>query len=943
MDKKTSRLRRARKTRARIKGLRVVRLCVNRTPRHIYAQIISSDGGSVLACASTIDKEFRASGAMGGTVDLLGSRVALNDQAVIDVSGDAGGGTVRLGGDLLGKNADIQNAAFTYTGAQTSIKADALSSGNGGKVIVWADDTTRAYGSISAKGGAQLGDGGFVETSGKRGLDIAGARIDTSAAKGVNGQWLLDPSDVTIVHGSASPLIGGIFDPVDSLSIGDAEINTALVNNNVTIQTSNGTGGTGAIVVNGSADVNGPVNISSSFGGLYLRTSGNVDIRSGANLAVPYALVEGGNITVNGNFRTNTLDLTSRGYLSGTGALVTNTLYTQSVTGTLLNGTANQVLGNWTGYNTGAGNIELASSSGISLGGISNTNGGVTVNSTNGINVTDNINVTGAVTLAAGAGDLNQSSGSGRISNIGTGTSGTPGMSLSGANITLHSVQSAGGVQLTTPGTVNLLGMGSGSYIDDTFFSYNLPFTFNYFGTDYTQAFITTNGLITFGSSTSAYTDSISGLASLRAISPAWNDWILKADQGKDIRIAPSRRSFRVLWNVAICCTNDVTPSYPAAQFESILNSNGVIRFNYGAANQTFAGDVTIGISNGSDINLISALMSEPVFSMNNLRSTTFTPDGRGSYTETLAAGSTPLSAFGSVSGSAILGQGTGEVITAAGALNINAGGAINAGAINASSITLSALAGSITQVGGLTTAGLLTASARDGILLDQAENHVGSFRANTTGAGNIRLTNVGVLDIQSIDASNGDVVVNNTGGIRTSGLVTASNGNIAMTANSPLTIGPAGILAGGNIDLAATNLTSSGDVTLNGPITSTGGSIFMTAANTFTQNSAVSAALGVTATAGAGFTFGPAATTAGNPVSYSSGIVPPTPSPLPTPTPIETQAATPPPVSSSPTDFVVAFLSQLEDALTEQNADTDKTSKKTKDGVVTGAQTYSR
>jgi large subunit ribosomal protein L18 len=68
MDKKTSRLRRARKTRARIKGLHAVRLCVNRTPRHIYAQIISPDGGSVLACASTIDKEFRESGAIGGNV-----------------------------------------------------------------------------------------------------------------------------------------------------------------------------------------------------------------------------------------------------------------------------------------------------------------------------------------------------------------------------------------------------------------------------------------------------------------------------------------------------------------------------------------------------------------------------------------------------------------------------------------------------------------------------------------------------------------------------------------------------------------------------------------------------------------------------------------------------------------------------------------------------------
>ena len=81
-------------------------------------------------------------------------------------------------------------------------------SGKGGKVIVWADDTTRAYGAISARGGAQSGDGGLIETSGKRALDVAGARVVASAPNGVNGQWLLDPSDVTIVHGSASvPLL----------------------------------------------------------------------------------------------------------------------------------------------------------------------------------------------------------------------------------------------------------------------------------------------------------------------------------------------------------------------------------------------------------------------------------------------------------------------------------------------------------------------------------------------------------------------------------------------------------------------------------------------------------------------------------------------------------------------------------------------------------------
>jgi len=68
MDKKLSRIRRARKTRAKIKSQRAVRLCVNRTPRHIYAQVISPDGGAVLAAASTVDKSFRAGGTIGGNV-----------------------------------------------------------------------------------------------------------------------------------------------------------------------------------------------------------------------------------------------------------------------------------------------------------------------------------------------------------------------------------------------------------------------------------------------------------------------------------------------------------------------------------------------------------------------------------------------------------------------------------------------------------------------------------------------------------------------------------------------------------------------------------------------------------------------------------------------------------------------------------------------------------
>lgn len=58
-DKKSSRLRRARRARAKIRELKVARLCVNRTPRHIYAQIIDCEGAKVLASASTVEKDLK--------------------------------------------------------------------------------------------------------------------------------------------------------------------------------------------------------------------------------------------------------------------------------------------------------------------------------------------------------------------------------------------------------------------------------------------------------------------------------------------------------------------------------------------------------------------------------------------------------------------------------------------------------------------------------------------------------------------------------------------------------------------------------------------------------------------------------------------------------------------------------------------------------------------
>ena len=78
-DKNRQRLRRARKTRAKIAELATVRLTVHRSNSHIYAQVIDRDGTKVLASASTVEAEVRSSVKSGGNVKAaaeVGRRIA---------------------------------------------------------------------------------------------------------------------------------------------------------------------------------------------------------------------------------------------------------------------------------------------------------------------------------------------------------------------------------------------------------------------------------------------------------------------------------------------------------------------------------------------------------------------------------------------------------------------------------------------------------------------------------------------------------------------------------------------------------------------------------------------------------------------------------------------------------------------------------------------------
>ena len=214
----------------------------------------------------------------GGTVHLLGEEVSLIGAGSIDASGPSGGGTVLIGGDYQGANAVIQNANRTYVGADTVIKANANDVGDGGKVIVWADDTTEFHGQVSARGGTDSGNGGFVEISGKKSLVLFDLpdQIDVSAFVGSDGTILLDPNAINIVTTvEADPGLPVYNNSSGSaVSIEIADIVAALGGANVILTTSDSGGAGDDISVTGTLTWAGANTLT-------LNADDNLDVSSG--------------------------------------------------------------------------------------------------------------------------------------------------------------------------------------------------------------------------------------------------------------------------------------------------------------------------------------------------------------------------------------------------------------------------------------------------------------------------------------------------------------------------------------------------------------------------------------------------------------------------------------------------------------------------------------
>ena len=308
-----------------LNGNKLVKYTIDEGTLNSYIEnngVIKVDEGTIILSAKALDEinksvisnsgiiEAKGITTKGGKILLEGDDITLKSTSVVDASGNLGGGEVLIGGDYQGKNPDIRNAK-TVTAEEGSItKADAITEGDGGKIIFWSDELTKFYGNIFARGGGVSGDGGFVEVSSKRKLDYTGV-TNTLAPYGTTGMLLLDPVSYYIATIAASTT------DADHSSISISTLDTNLTSTNQTISATSDIylandftwSGVGASTATRSLTFSAPlvvlggsIAVSGSADDIINFTSG-IDSSSklfvtGANRSIA---TNNGTITVNGN------------------------------------------------------------------------------------------------------------------------------------------------------------------------------------------------------------------------------------------------------------------------------------------------------------------------------------------------------------------------------------------------------------------------------------------------------------------------------------------------------------------------------------------------------------------------------------------------------------------------------------------------------------------
>ena len=362
---------------------------------------VTTDGGDIIlggaATHTTVSGRVDASSHRdGGKLSVQGKAVHLTDSSYLKATGATGGGVIHVGGGYQGRGG-MPHADTALIEQGAVLNASATASGKGGEVVAWSDRRTEFHGKVIARG---IDAGGIVETSSKGQLNLSGT-VDASARNGAAGQWLLDPTDVTISSGAGTDVAtcGGAPLTCDGVAtIAASSVTTALNGgNDVTITTDSALGGTGNINASG-------VTISNTSGGarsLVLKANNNISLittsitASGGGNSLNVTLNSDANTSNTasdsvGSVKLNATTLTTNGgsVIMGGGANPATT-HAYGSTGAIIG--VNLV--NGSAVSTGAGTITI---NGRGQNGVTSTRAGVSIEGDSTLtSTTGNITING--------------------------------------------------------------------------------------------------------------------------------------------------------------------------------------------------------------------------------------------------------------------------------------------------------------------------------------------------------------------------------------------------------------------------------------------------------------------------------------------------------------------------------------------------------------------
>ncbi len=411
--------------------------------------VLSGGDHGTVNVSGTISATGDDAGEAGGTIHVLGDNVVIDTGAVVDASGHSGGGDIRIGGGLRGGEG-LQVASTTTVRTGAEIRADATHSGDGGTVVLWANDQTRYEGAISARGGAVSGDGGFVEVSADdEVLFLAG--VDVGADNGNAGALLIDPNNFTVTA-SVSAALTATLDTGADISI-EAD-NDVFIENDVDGSASAVSGGGIDVSSGRSTSISAGVTLATNDGDITVTV--NDDARNGNNRAGGTATFtnngiidsNGGNVTIQNGGLSATADVDfALGSIASDGGVIA------------VNNTVDDITINTGTLDGGGGNISVTASGDIFVG----DGAGTAVDASAGGNVL--LSATGNIIDSGGGAVINMSGGGALTMNAGGSVGSGNAIDTSGA-FTLDG--SAGGsfYVSNSGGDLTLGDIDSGGFID---------------------------------------------------------------------------------------------------------------------------------------------------------------------------------------------------------------------------------------------------------------------------------------------------------------------------------------------------------------------------------------------------------------------------------------------------------------------------------------------